>query len=285
MSRILLITLILSIQLLANVKLINHTKTLTNAQTALLELVGKNITNAKLTLENYNLDFYKNEFKENSHIAFIPISYYEKLGKKRVIISYYQDGNKHFKATSFKVIDGKYKSETLNVQPSKIKLNDEDKKRVNLEYQEAMLIYKTKTTAKLWNEDFIMPMNSPITSDFGTKRVYNGELRSYHSGIDFKADIGTPIYASNDGIVKIAKDRFYAGNSVIINHGLGIYTCYFHLDKIVVKKNQKVKRGELLGYSGSTGRVTGPHLHFATKVDGTTVEPRNLITLLNSLKD
>lgn len=266
-------------------KLINHTKTVANANSVVIELIGEKLINPKFSFKNYHRNFYINEFKKNSYIGFIPISYYEKPGKKKVIVSFIKNGKKRFMSTSFKVIKGDYKSEKINVQSSKVSLNEKDKKRTKREYQEAMRVYKTKTTAKLWSEDFIMPMNSKITSEFGTKRVYNNKFRSYHSGVDFRAKIGTPIIASNAGMVKIAKNRFYAGNSVVINHGLGVYSCYFHLDKILVSKNEKVKKGQIIGYSGNTGRITGPHLHFAIRVDGTIVNPETFIKKLNALND
>lgn len=281
----LILFLILNLNLFASVKLINHTKEVNNADVVYLELIGKNLVNPKLSFENYHLNFTKNDFKKDSYIALIPISYYEKKGTKKIIISYIEKGKKHFKSTNFKIKTANFKTESISVAPSKIDLNEEDKKRTTLEYQEAMTVYKTKTSAILWKSDFTLPMTSKVTSDFGTKRVYNDKFKSFHSGIDFKADIGTAIYAVNDGMVKIAKDRFYAGNSIIINHGLGVYSCYFHLNQILVKKNQNVKKGDLIGYSGSTGRVTGPHLHFAMRVDGVLVEPTKFITLLNRIKE
>lgn len=269
---------------LANVKLTLHNNKVKIAQTLLLEIKStEKISDVKLTLENLNIPFYVNKFKKNSYYALIPISYYEKLGRKKVIISYLKNRKREFKGAIINVIDANYKSEKINVAKSKVQLNEKDKKRTRLEYQEAMKIYRYNSRNQLWNSNFIMPMDSKITSEFGTKRVYNNNLRSFHSGIDFKADIGTPIIAANDGVIKLSKKRFYAGNSVVIDHGQGVYTCYFHLNKIIVKRNQTVKKGQLLGYSGKTGRVTGPHLHFATRVHGVLVEPKELFSLLNSL--
>ena len=110
-------------------------------------------------------------------------------------------------------------------------------------------------------------------------------LRSYHSGTDFKAPTGTPIYSVNDGIVKLSSDRYYAGNSVIIDHGHGVYSCYYHLSRLDVKVGQKVKQGEQLGLSGATGRVTGPHLHFSVRVHGVQVDPLQILEVLNTLND
>jgi murein DD-endopeptidase MepM/ murein hydrolase activator NlpD len=256
-----------------------------NAQTVLLEINEKNISDVKLTFKDLNLPFYKNKLKKDYFYALVPISYYQKIGNYKVIISYLKNNKREFTSAEIRITDGKYKSEKIKVQGSKVNLNKRDKTRTQNEYKEAMKIYRTKTQKMLWSDDFIMPMNSRVTSAFGTKRVYNNQLKSFHSGIDFKAKIGTEIVASNDGIVRLAKNRFYAGNSVIVDHGQGIYTCYYHLSKIMVKENQRIKKGELLGLSGDTGRITGPHLHFATRVNGYLVEPKNLIGLLNSLNN
>ena len=197
----------------------------------------------------------------------LPIYTENKDKKKRILI--------------FRVKDGKYKKEKIKVQSSKVNLKKEDKKRTSKEYAEAMKIYRTSTEKSHISKEFIVPMESKITSDFGKARIYNDTLKGYHSGTDFRAKIGTPIIASNDGVVVLAKDRFYSGNSVIIDHGQGIYSCYYHMSKFDVKKGSKIKRGESLGLSGDTGRVTGPHLHFSFRVGGEQVDPLQLIELIN----
>lgn len=148
-----------------------------------------------------------------------------------------------------------------------------------------MKVYNSKSEKLYWSEDFIYPMKSKITSSFGTKRVYNGELKSFHSGTDFKAANNTPIIASNSGIVSISQDRFYSGNSIVIDHGHGVYSCYFHLNKMNFKVGDFVKKGEVIGLSGDTGRVTGPHLHYAFRINGTQVNPLQAIEILNNLNN
>ncbi len=146
-----------------------------------------------------------------------------------------------------------------------------------------MKVYNSITKESFIKENFIYPIESKITSSFGTKRVYNGQLKSYHSGTDFKAPIGTPIKAVNDGVIVISENRFYAGNSIVIDHGQGLYSCYFHLSKMNFKEGELVKRGEIIGLSGDTGRVTGPHLHFSFRVHGIQVDPLQLLQLLNKI--
>lgn len=257
-------------------------KEVKNANTFLITLEEENILNPKLTFDKHNIDFFKHKKNENSYYALIPVSYYKKIGDYKIILSYIKEGKKEFKGISIKVIDGKYKSEVINVPKGKVTLNNKNKKRTKKEYAEAMNIYNTVDKDLYFNDEFIYPINTKITSSFGKKRVYNGSLKSYHSGTDFKAAISTPIKASNNGIISISENRFYSGNSIVINHGQGIYSCYFHLSKMNFKVGDVVKKGDIIGLSGDTGRVTGPHLHFSFRVYGIQVDPLQIITLLNN---
>lgn len=270
------------------IKIYFKNKTVNNAQTALLILEAKNIKSPKLTLKDkkpLNLNFHKSPFNSDTYYSLIPVSYYKKPMKYKVIISYFQNGKKKFKSVKLNVIEGKYKSETINVSKSKFKPSAKRVKRTQQEYKDAMKIYRTVSKDVLWEKSFIYPMNSKITSAFGTKRIYNGSLKSYHSGTDFRAKIGTPILASNSGIVKISQNRFYSGNSIIIDHGQGVYSCYFHLDKMNLKVGDFVDKGQILGLSGDTGRITGPHLHFSFRINGLQVDPLQAIKVLNTLKN
>lgn len=259
-------------------------KVIKNAGTVLIEVNKPNISDVKLTFDKQNIDFFKNPFKENYYYALLPISYYQKANDYNIVFSYLENGKKVFKSEQLKVIKGDYKSETLSVEPGKIKLSKENEERAKKEAAIATKIYRTKSSRILWSEDFIMPLDSHITSPFGTSRVYNGDLKSYHGGTDFRAAVNTPIKATNSGIVKISKNRFYAGGTIVIDHGHGVYSCYFHLNKMNFKEGDFVKRGEIIGLSGSTGRVTGPHLHFTIRIDSLQVDPLQAIEVLNSLK-
>lgn len=278
-----LIILLFSSILSANIKISISPAKIVNAQTLLLVINEKNISNTKLTFEKLNIDFYKNPFKEHQLYALVPISYYAKFKKHKIIISYIKDNKKYFQGLYFDVLEGKYKSETIKVSKSKVTLNKKDKKRTQKEYKEAISIYKQNSKKLLWTKDFIEPIKAKTTSAFGTKRVYNNQLKGYHSGVDYKAKKGEEIHAVNDGIVKLVKNRFYAGGSVIIDHGQGLYSCYYHLSKFFVKVNEKIKRGKVIALSGDSGRVTGPHLHFTIKLHNITVDPLQVIKLLNKL--
>lgn len=182
-----------------------------------------------------------------------------------------------------KTLEGNYKSEKLNVENKKIFPPKAVQERIAKELKEANELYSSYTPQALFKGAFNVPLNSFITSDFGKARTFNEKVASYHSGTDFRAASGTPIKAANSGIVKIAKNRYFAGNSVIIDHGFGIYSQYYHLSKIDVKAGQRVQKGQILGLSGATGRVSGPHLHFGIFAGGKQIDPLDFITKFNAL--
>jgi murein DD-endopeptidase MepM/ murein hydrolase activator NlpD len=131
----------------------------------------------------------------------------------------------------------------------------------------------------LWSGDFIKPVKGESVENFGESRVLNEEEQSTHRGTDFEAKEGTPVLASNSGVVVLAKEMFYEGNCVIIDHGGRFYTTYMHLSKIDVKAGHKIKKGAQIGLSGDTGRVTGPHLHMGVLWNGAYLDPVQVVAL------
>ncbi len=176
-----------------------------------------------------------------------------------------------------------YPTEVLIVESSKVTPPPEALQRIADEKAEAEKIYNTITPTRYWNKPFIYPMESNITSYYGSARTYNGVLKSYHGGVDFRARTPLPILATNDGVVVLVKDRYYAGGTVIIDHGEGIYSCYFHMSRYDVKVGESVQRGHTIGLTGATGRITGPHLHFGLMVLGLQSDPLDLIDQINTL--
>ena len=139
--------------------------------------------------------------------------------------------------------------------------------------------YKNAFRPPLFTQNFAWPRESEITSHFGDLRLINGVKHNQHLGTDLEGRTGDPIYASNDGTVTLARPCYYSGNTVLVHHGIGLYTAYFHMTRIDVKAGQRVKRGQRLGVVGKTGQVTGPHLHFAAKLNGNYVNPEGLLRL------
>ncbi len=229
---------------------------------------------APLKLEHKTFPWIPHPTNKEQKIALVSVPY-------KTSLKTFALGNE----ITLKVIQGNYKQEHINVDPGKAKPNKENLKRIAREREEANKIYSIYTQKRYWNSPFIYPLNSTITSPYGVARVFNKEVKSFHSGTDFRAAVGTPIAASNDGIVVIAKDRFLSGKGVVIDHGESIFSMYYHCDELKVVEGQRVKKGEIIALSGRSGRVSGPHLHFGFLVNGVLVDPLNFIENINKLMD
>jgi murein DD-endopeptidase MepM/ murein hydrolase activator NlpD len=131
----------------------------------------------------------------------------------------------------------------------------------------------------MWTAPFIRPRASVITSEFGSGRLFNGRLTTRHLGVDFRGAVGEPIRAANRGVVALVDNFFLAGNVVYIDHGGGVVTAYFHMSKPLVSAGDTVARGQIIGRVGATGRVTGPHLHWAARYGAITVNPLDLLSV------
>ena len=173
-----------------------------------------------------------------------------------------------------------YSVQHLTVARSMVELDPETERRANDESARLRTTYRTISGERLWRERFVRPVagDEPGTG-FGARRVINGQPRAPHSGIDFPASIGSPVVAANRGRVALTGEFFFPGRLVILDHGLGLHTAYFHLDTIAVTEGQVVARGEPLGTVGMTGRVTGPHLHVGAQVGAARVDPAALLGL------
>jgi murein DD-endopeptidase MepM/ murein hydrolase activator NlpD len=149
--------------------------------------------------------------------------------------------------------------------------------RIEREKKRLGAIYAKRTALPPPESPFVRPVPGEPTSEFGTRRIFNGEPRAPHPGIDLHAATGTPVVCSGPGRVALAMDLYYSGGTVIVDHGGGLFTVYAHLSKIVAKEGATVAAGELVGLSGATGRVTGPHLHWGARVGESIFDPRALL--------
>jgi murein DD-endopeptidase MepM/ murein hydrolase activator NlpD len=138
------------------------------------------------------------------------------------------------------------------------------------------------STDAMWTTPFINPRPSPITSRFGSGRMFNGTLSSRHLGVDFSGVTGAAVNAANRGVVALVDEFFLAGNVVYIDHGAGVVTGYFHLSRALVAPGDTVEKGQRIGLVGATGRVTGPHLHWNARYGAVTVNPLDLVRRLGT---
>lgn len=180
---------------------------------------------------------------------------------------------------------GHYRTGKLTVAPKFIEPGPEELKEISAGKEIKDRIFAASAPEPLWHESFRTPVKAPPTDSFGTRRMFNGKLASIHKGMDFRAPKGTVVRASNSGVVVLAQHLYFEGNCVIIDHGLGLYTLSMHFSRIDVHEGQHVQTGDKLGLSGATGRVTGPHLHWAVRWQNAYLDPAKLLKLnLNAIR-
>ena len=177
----------------------------------------------------------------------------------------------------FQVEGREYKSEKLRVEPKHIKLSPKDQKRADEEQIVLNKIWSSSPEKIMFKTSFKQPLDTVVTSIYGTKRVYNKSKQGQHLGTDYRAAIGDKVPAANSGKVVFAGDLFYTGWTVIIDHGLDIFTVYGHCSKTLVEVGQMVEKGHVIALSGNTGRTSGPHLHWGVKVQNQYIDGYVLI--------
>ena len=177
----------------------------------------------------------------------------------------------------------RFPTRTLTVDPAFVTPPPEATERIEREARELGQIWAASAGTRLWEGRFVRPVPDPANSAFGTHSVFNGQPRSQHSGADFRSAAGQPIQAPNAGRVVLADDRYFSGNTVVIDHGLGLFSLFAHLSAIDVRAGDAVKTGEIIGKVGATGRVTGPHLHWSVRASGARVDPLSLLASLGGL--
>jgi murein DD-endopeptidase MepM/ murein hydrolase activator NlpD len=182
--------------------------------------------------------------------------------------------------TTIEVRAGRFATEKLTVGKQFVEPSAEQIKRANEERQKLRDIFDRVTPQRLWDGKFRIPLDGATTgSNFGRRRILNGNPGSPHGGADFPAVTGTPVHSAQRGRVVLAEELFFAGNTVVVDHGLGIYTFYGHLSEIDVKVGDALETGTVLGKVGATGRVTGPHLHWGLTVERARVNPLQIVKI------
>ena len=139
-------------------------------------------------------------------------------------------------------------------------------------------------TAPVWRGVFLKPVAGEVVGTFGQASVINNAPRSPHSGVDLRAETGTPVVAMNHGRVSLVADQFFTGLSVVIDHGGALQSMYFHLDKVMVRQGELLKKGQVVGLVGSTGRASGPHLHLGVRIHGARVDPLRLMNVSEEME-
>lgn len=223
---------------------------------------------------------YKQEKKDS--FAFISESYFsDQKPYQCFYISFDEKNGEMTKIPVFNVQVGnkEFPKERLSVNPKHVILSAKDKQRVKREQLLLNEIYRSSSNDLLISRGFEIPLSSKVTSIYGSRRIFNNNHETQHLGTDYRASIGVPIPVSNSGKVVFARDLFYTGNTVIVDHGMGIFTMYGHLSKIFVRKDDYVLQGQEIGSAGKSGRASGPHLHWGVKVHKEWIDGDSLVLL------
>jgi murein DD-endopeptidase MepM/ murein hydrolase activator NlpD len=171
-----------------------------------------------------------------------------------------------------------FHKESFNVPPSFDQMSPEALAEIRREQAAFARSFANTAAERFWSLPFLRPVPQEASaSAFGSRRVVNGVPRAPHTGTDLSAPAGTEVVATNHGKVVLAGKYFFAGGSVVIDHGGGLYSMYFHLSEVKVEEGEMVRRGDVLALSGGTGRVTGPHLHWGVRLNNSRVDPLDLL--------
>ncbi|KRT72050.1 MAG: hypothetical protein XU13_C0031G0027 [Candidatus Rokubacteria bacterium CSP1-6] len=174
----------------------------------------------------------------------------------------------------------KFPVQRLTLPREMVELDAPTLQRVEEESKRLRTLYATITPERHWRGRFAKPVGVPDAGEgFGARRIINGQPRAPHAGLDYSADAGTPVVGANAGHVALVAEYFFPGRLVVLDHGLGLYTLYFHLERADVSDGDRVERGQIIGRVGASGRATGPHLHFAAHLRQTRIDPALLLQL------
>jgi hypothetical protein len=205
----------------------------------------------------------------------------EKPGKKKLLVK--DPFTKKVETLDIEVHEKDYGVRRLTLPKKMVDLDEPTLKRIRKESAIMNKTFGSALSTPLWSGAFIRPVPGDIVGPFGRRSIINGEPRSPHTGVDFRGPYGTPVKAMNSGKVVLTGDHFFTGRLVVIDHGGGIQSMYFHMAKLLVRSGQMVKKGDVIGLVGSTGRATGPHLHLGVRVNGCRVDPLRLTAVSGSI--
>lgn len=213
-------------------------------------------------------------------IAFIGLDLDLKPGNYSLFVTYLNvDGQQQSNKEQIIVLPKDFPVKKLWVNEKFVSPPEEFLERIKRESELLRAIYGMYTPMWLGEGEFIIPSEGKMSPNFGERRIFNNQPRSPHSGMDISSPFGADVKASNSGSVVVANNLYYAGKTVVIDHGLGVFSIYCHFSEIKVSIGDQVSKGDVIGEIGETGRVTGPHLHWAFKVSGSRVSPLSLLQL------
>jgi murein DD-endopeptidase MepM/ murein hydrolase activator NlpD len=188
-------------------------------------------------------------------------------------------GDRHSARRRLEVRSGKFPVQKLKVDPAYVEPPASELERIREDKEKVGRVWSSGDPHRMWNGPFALPVDAPARGNFGSRRVFNGKPRSSHEGADLAAPAGAPVAAPGPGRVALADELYFSGGTVILDHGAGLFTMYFHLSRINVKAGDAVAGGKQIGAVGATGRATGPHLHWGARLNRARINPLGLLEL------
>ena len=250
-------------------------ETIQPGQPFVVSITTDNASNVLVKWRGKNLPLPLNSAGQGEIILAMPLDGKEK--SMPLNISFIENGRSDKQSFNLKVTPKDYPAQELKVDSKFVDLSKTDADRAAAERKRNDAVIARYTPERMWTLPFFRPVPGELSSTFGLRRVFNGQPRNAHRGLDFRAAAGAPIHAVADGVVALADSQFFAGNVIYVDHGLGVFSVYMHMSEIGVKEGDKITRGQIVGKVGSTGRATGPHLHLSLMLQGTGADPLPLL--------
>ncbi len=224
--------------------------------------------------------FFSFDKASGDWIGFAGVDYDTKPGNYDLVVNGIAvNSSKVSFAQIISVAKGFYRTSAISVPKKYVDPDPADVSRILAERDLKNDLLNKITNSQLWSGNFVAPAGTGTSSEFGSQRTYNGKRQSVHQGLDYRAVTGTPVRTINSGKVIIARELYFEGNCVVIDHGQGLLSLYFHLSQFKIKEGDTVTKGQQIALSGGTGRVTSPHLHLAVRWQGSYVNPATLLGL------
>ncbi|HIE64947.1 MAG: M23 family metallopeptidase [Nitrospira sp.] len=218
-------------------------------------------------------------FKKASgdYAALIGIDLAQPTGRYPLTVTWKKGNSDHQQRVMVEVKAAVFGIQHLKLPKKMVDLDPETLKRVRQDKKKVIKAFRRSLGEKLWEGEFVVPAKGRRQGTFGRRRFLNGKPRKPHTGEDISAPMGTPVLATNKGKVVLVGNFFFNGRSVFIDHGLGLFSMYFHLSEVSAKEGSTIHTGEEIGRVGKSGRVTGPHLHWGMRLNGARIDPFSLI--------
>lgn len=218
-------------------------------------------------------------------VMLLPVPLEEKEAARDLAVSTGSGKDAPLTARRIALFDKARPVQKLNVDKKYVDPPADEMARIKADRELVRQALAQRLPERLWVLPFVRPVPGDVSSLYGLKRVFNGQPRGVHKGLDLRGPQGQPVLACADGQVALTGNLYFSGNVVYINHGEGVFTAYLHLSEILVQNGERVRKGQVVGLVGATGRVTGPHLHLSLLVQGESVDPQPFLTTANAAKE